>query len=327
MGMALNRAAFMRKTRRLVASFIPFVLAVSSLSAISIITSIAPASANAFASPNAEFALDFNKGAIDTVVKTNNNSGPIPATTDFSVETWVNVDSYTDFWQTLLVQDQGQTDGQGVARFYLGFPTSTNKLHLGIASEYQDLDYAIPLNTWTHVAVTVQRMGANLTTRTYINGSLLTGTTKTNWTNVSISRAKGFAVGTATDGGYELDGKLDQVKVWNGVLSEAEIQKSMFAYGSEGISSNSLLAHYDFNEGSGSTISDRIGNSQNAMSVTLGSSSFWSINTDLVTEYESSSITSNSSFVTDEKSFSRGHRRNQDGTTNTPYGSKIQRPL
>jgi hypothetical protein len=39
MGMALNRAAFMRKARRFVASFIPFVLAVSTLSAISIIIS------------------------------------------------------------------------------------------------------------------------------------------------------------------------------------------------------------------------------------------------------------------------------------------------
>jgi len=58
------------------------------------------------------------------------------------------------------------------------------------------------------------------------------------------------------------------------------------------------------------------------MTVTLGSSSFWSINTDLVTEYESSSITSNSSFVTDEKNFSKGHRRNQDGTSSTSYGSK-----
>jgi hypothetical protein len=37
MGMALNRAAFMRKARRFVASFIPFVLAVSTLSAISIV--------------------------------------------------------------------------------------------------------------------------------------------------------------------------------------------------------------------------------------------------------------------------------------------------
>jgi uncharacterized repeat protein (TIGR02543 family) len=38
MGMALNRAAFMRKARRFVASFIPFILAVSSLSAISVIS-------------------------------------------------------------------------------------------------------------------------------------------------------------------------------------------------------------------------------------------------------------------------------------------------
>jgi hypothetical protein len=36
MGMAFNRAAFMRKARRFVASFIPFVLAVSTLSAISV---------------------------------------------------------------------------------------------------------------------------------------------------------------------------------------------------------------------------------------------------------------------------------------------------
>ena len=267
--MAVNRAVFMRKARRFVSSFLPLVLAVSTLSAISVIT--AP---NANASANAEFAFDFNKGVSNTVVKTANNSGPIPATTDFTVETWVNVDSYTNNWQTLIVQDQGETDGQGVARFYLGFPTTTNKLHLGFAGEYQDLDYAIPLNTWTHVALTVQRIGGNLTTRPYINGSLLTNATKTNWTNVSLTSAKGFAVGTATDGGFELDGKLDQVKVWNGVLSAADIQKSMYAYSSEGITGNTLRAHYDFNEGTGTTITDRSGNSLN-MTATLGSSSFF----------------------------------------------------
>jgi uncharacterized repeat protein (TIGR02543 family) len=320
MHFAAKMATFRRVARRALHHFLALVIAVSTLSAISVV-SPQSASANAFASPNSEFAFDFNDTSSNTVVKTSNNSGPIPATTDFSIETWVNVDAYTDSWQSLFVQDQGESDGQGVARFYLGFPRVTNTLHIGIASEYQDLNYAIPLNTWTHVAMTIQRVGSNLTTKTYINGVLLAGSTKTNWTNHSISNAKGFAVGTATDGGYELDGKLDQVKVWNGVLTESDIQTSMFAYSTESISSSTLRAHYDFNEGSGTTITDRTGNSQN-MTATLGSSSFWSINTDLVTEYESSSITSNSSFVTDEKGFSRGHRRNQDGTTNTTYGSK-----
>jgi len=253
MGLAGKSATFMRRAKRSLHPFLALVLAVSALSAISVISPLPSASANTFTSPNSEFAFDFVDGASDTIVKTQNNVGPIPAEADFSVESWVFADSNSGNWHTIMVQDQGEGTGQGVGRFYLGFPTG-GALHIGIAGQAKNIAN-IPLTAWTHVALTLTRGASTSTTRTYINGSLVDTST---WNNVSISTASGFSVGTATDGGYEFDGKIDQVKVWNGVLSEADIQKSMFAYSSEGISSNTLRAHYDFNEGSGTTITDPI---------------------------------------------------------------------
>jgi uncharacterized repeat protein (TIGR02543 family) len=322
MNTACSKPTLAHVAHRFTIRLFAFVLVFSTLSAISVVS--APrASANPSSSPSSEFAFDFNDTVNNTLMKTSNTTGPIPASADFSVETWVYGDTNPVDWQTLMVQDQGASDGQGVARFYLGFAPTTNKLHIGIAGQYQDLEHALQMNTWTHIAVTVQRNGVNLTTKTYVNGSLLAGSTKADWTNVLISKAKGFAVGTATDGGFELDGKMDQVKVWNGVLTEADIQTSMFAYSSEGVTGKTLGSHYDFNGGTGSaTIVDRGTNVVN-LGLTLGSSNFFSINSDLVTEYDSSSFNSDSSTITDQTANNiQGSRTNSDGTTNTPYGVK-----
>ena len=70
--MALNRATFMRKVRRFVASFIPFVLAVSTLSAISIVT--AP-SANADTAGSGNCVQTFTPSSVSATVTVTESGG------------------------------------------------------------------------------------------------------------------------------------------------------------------------------------------------------------------------------------------------------------
>lgn len=266
MGLAVNRATFMRKARSITSLLASFGLLVSLVSAIAVLSPLPIASATTVS----QGAFDFNTGASNTVMKTADGTRVIPASTDFTVEAWVYVDTNTGGWQTILVQDQAAAL-MNAGRFYLGFYSGRN-LHIGVGSQSVNTTVVMPLQTWTHVAVSVDRTGASTRTITYINGSPVY---TWDYTSVDFTAAQGFAVGLATDGGYELDGKVDQVKIWNGALSAIDIATSQTAYAAGGISSGTLAAHYDFNEGTGSTINDRSGNGLN-LSLTTGNSVFTS---------------------------------------------------
>ncbi len=79
---------------------------------------------------------------------------------------------------------------------------------------------ALPLNTWTHLATTYD--GAVV--RLYVNG-VLTGTT-------SVSGAMAASTGVLRLGGNGIWGEwfaglIDEVRIYNRVLSAAEIQQDM----------------------------------------------------------------------------------------------------
>lgn len=260
---AAKMATFRRVARRALHHFLALVIAVSTLSAISV---VAPPAANA--TTLSQYAFDFNTGTSNTVMKTADGARVIPASGDFTVESWVYVDSDTGGWQTILVQDQAATL-MNPGRFYLGFPGGRN-LHIGAGNQSVNTTALMPLQTWTHVAMSVDRTGTSTRTITYINGSAVY---TWDYTSVDFTAAQGFAVGLATDGGYELDGKVDQVKIWNGALTSTDIARSRTEYAAGGIASGTLAAHYDFNEGTGSTITDRSGNNLN-LALTTGNSVF-----------------------------------------------------
>jgi hexosaminidase len=100
--------------------------------------------------------------------------------------------------------------------------TGTGKL--GFSREGYDIDfgYAVPENSWTHVVIT----GTNKGTSLYVNGKLekrlydnwITFTDKDK-TKVRKSETLFFPLQTV--GGFK--GKLDELQVWNKVLSDEEI--------------------------------------------------------------------------------------------------------
>jgi hypothetical protein len=132
------------------------------------------------------------------------------------------------------------------------------KLSAGNAGTYNNVTSTstIPLNTWTHVAVTYNSSGAMTL---YINGLLVTTGSAGSYSGQAIY------IGRHTGGCYFM-GQMDNVRIWNVERTQAEIQASMYCLSS----TTGLLANYTFNEGTANsnnvgitTLSDLSGNNNN----------------------------------------------------------------
>ena len=178
-----------------------------------------------------------------------------------TVETWINIESYTTDWMTIFSMNQGQTCCTN--RLYLGIYGPNGKFHVGTGAatgsviDSPDARTLIPTGTWAHVAMTLDANGLSNNYKLYVNGELFA---QGNLTRSATTNINGFAIGSNTEGYYRFDGRFDNFKIWNTVLSQTQIQESRYAYGSEGVSgTRSLRAFYDFDEGSGTTVADKSG--------------------------------------------------------------------
>lgn len=133
----------------------------------------------------------------------------------------------------------------------------------------------ITSNEWTHV--TLVKNGANASL--YLNGvldkvGLLNATSQSATTSVSA-----LHLGNNFSG--NIGGKMDEVRIWNDVRTEAEIRENMMRnlVGNEA----GLVAYYNFNDGGGSTAHDltsnglngTLTNMENADWVTSGAFNMW----------------------------------------------------
>ena len=108
----------------------------------------------------------------------------------------------------------------------------------------------VDLNQWQHVAL----IYSGTTFRFYKNGVEYTTTNVVN-TGVQVS-AQTFHIGSSIQGGPSqfFQGNIDEVRVWNIDRTTAQINANMNSslIGSE----TGLVAYYNFNDGSGSTLTD-----------------------------------------------------------------------
>ncbi|MBT7065333.1 MAG: LamG domain-containing protein [Verrucomicrobia bacterium] len=94
------------------------------------------------------------------------------------------------------------------------------KYFVGGVSAYSTA--AVPLNTWTHVAVTYTSDGAASTAKFYINGA--PDSTHNQAGGLPAAGGNEFSVGnTGTPDRDGLEGALDEVRLYDHVLSDAEI--------------------------------------------------------------------------------------------------------
>lgn len=189
--------------------------------------------------PTDDKFLDFSS----TTVNLGNSGAGVPLTGSFTVEVWARADA-NEARNNIFSQRTGPSLGEfnlqtHNGRVLAGVRTGNNPIF--------DTGFDMPLNQWVHLSAVVD-VGANTVVRFYVNGSLRS--TSSGITNVTLTPK--FRIGRIYEdhGGTESwKGDLDQVKVWNGALNEAEIASSMHAHHAVSVGAGkSLRAHWDFND-------------------------------------------------------------------------------
>jgi hypothetical protein len=123
----------------------------------------------------------------------------------------------------------------------------------------------VPMNTWTHVAVTVS---ADQIVSYFINGS-----PAGSWSAGGLNVSLGSNVNLGDNSGQRrFDGLLDEVQIWDRALSPAEIQSDWNR--SRSGSESGLYAYYRCNEGTGTNTADGAANG-GAANGTLQSGTQW----------------------------------------------------
>lgn len=181
----------------------------------------------------------------------NTTAQVIPATGAFTAEAWINPSSLALGNEVIMSQ------GTAGYTFFLKLTSAGNLslYHYGAnaGAQLDATQVAVPLNSWTHVAVSCDNTTANM----YVNGQLQKSASFS-WGSTQVY--PGFIVGqwssNTADTSTAFKGKIDQVKVWAGALTQAQIQRSMNAFGdtdTSGQITNSLRDAWGFNEGNGVT--------------------------------------------------------------------------
>ena len=181
---------------------------------------------------------------------------PLSTGSSYTMEAWI--------------KHAGNPDANIISSFNNAFFISGNILYAGVGGSYSIVTSpgTIPLNKWTHVAVSFDDP-AN-TMRLYINGvqvSINTNVTQ----SFTLSGLEPLYIGSHTFSDFSpvsfFNGNIDEVRIWNTVRSVTDIQNYMFTELSGNDESN-LKAYYTFNQGvvggTNTSITNLIDNSTSA---------------------------------------------------------------
>jgi Concanavalin A-like lectin/glucanases superfamily len=228
---------------------------------------------NEASSPGAQYALDFSGGAYVQI-------GTLPIPSDFTIEAWVNPTSTSG--ETYIVAED--RDAQGMGQFRFGV-TSGNLFFMmtdasGSSHGLYNNGYSlittqtIPVNTWSHVAVSKSGAAFELVVDG-VSAAMFDSSAPTiayGGPAVAFRIAARVAQdGTGANGTF--DGTLDEVRFWNESRSASEIAATM-SMEIPAMTPN-LLAYWRFDEGSGSTTADQEGTYEG----TLVGSPAWVVST------------------------------------------------
>ena len=127
---------------------------------------------------------------------------------------------------------------------------------------------------WQHVALT--RAASTNATKFYLNGRLVaTGTGDGAGTSALLDSTHNFAIGArngtnvglnATTAGY-FSGEMDEIKVWQTERTQSQVQSDMGTYGPT--NDSNLKLYYDFNDVSGTTLSNKASGATSGTTLTL----------------------------------------------------------
>lgn len=200
----------------------------------------------------AQYALEFDPSSGLQQVQISGITCP----NEFTIEAWINFKGIYDPGQYPTI-----FEFQEDAPFFGITDTNFLTLYGAVTS-----NTTIPLNQWTHVAVTYST--ANSEANIYINGVL-----DNSETGISIN-ISGIGAGIGYNTVDEVfNGSIDDVRIWNTVRTDLEISSNMNTCltGSE----TNLYAFYNFDEGSGTTVNDLTSNSFDGTLVNMDPLTDW----------------------------------------------------
>ena len=204
---------------------------------------------------------------------TNENTGlGNPTTlqlTNYTVEVWFYGNSNT---QGILTRGHSR-GGSNAQRTFDIYGNGTNvALYLTNGTTAQTITIGTyVIGRWNHVAVI--KNGSTVTT--YLNGENEVVTTLTITPNIT-SNNWSIGGGATTTPTYLFNGKIDEVRIWSTVRTIDQIRSTMFVplAGSE----SGLVAYYNFNASTGTSLADQTSPQENGTNVNME-------NADWVTSY------------------------------------------
>ena len=177
---------------------------------------------------------------------------------EFTISTWVKVNSsMSSFGDIISVGTYGgaisvYTDLNENSEF--PFPYMKYNLNQSNSSNgwYDGINVSIEFDRWYYVVGTYK----DDTAKMYLDGQLIG---QENMPDVNINYPIWLADRNFSSSySYNLDGFMDEVGIWDEELSQEEIQSYMSTPPTE--SESGLVGYWNFNEGTGTTLTDLSGN-------------------------------------------------------------------
>lgn len=205
-----------------------------------------------------------------------NNAAPLQSLSQMTAEALIKVDAFADGRGSNISTLMG-VESHFLLRF--GDTAPNNQLQVvgrpyGTTSDEKltSSDWTVKAGEWTHIAVTYDSSTHEV--NVYINGVKKTPqaftkfTESVNWGRyyeTETETLRSFWIGYSYADDRYLDGDIAEVRVWNKVLSEEEINAANHFYKIYDPATNgNLVAYWKFNDGTGATITDYSANANTA---------------------------------------------------------------
>lgn len=195
-------------------------------------------------------------GDYDSALTFNGSSQYVGATTDAATFDVANAISIEAWIYATGASCNGNIVGKATS-YFLYCNAGILNYAMGGASSWSGVSTGIkiPMNEWHHIALT--RAASTATAKIYFNGNLLyTGTADGAGTAALTNSTYLFNIGARNGAATFFAGSIDEVRLYNTEISEAQIKSDMNTWGPAGTSG--LVAYYDFNDISGSTLSNKV---------------------------------------------------------------------
>jgi len=195
-------------------------------------------------------------GDSDSALNVNGSTQYVAASSDASTFDITNAISIEAWIYATGASCTGNIVGKATS-YFLYCSSGLLNYALGGSSNWSGVNSGIkiPTNEWHHIALT--RAANTATSKIYFNGNLLyTGSADGAGSGALRNSANLFNIGARDGAATFFAGSIDEVRLYNSEISEAQIKSDMSTWGPANTSG--LVAYYDFNDVSGSTVNNKV---------------------------------------------------------------------